>query len=115
MASGLLVSLGVSSHYPLSQTLSPPEVVMITLRSIFVRLIVAAMLLTIALPLTGQADSYQKRGRGYEKKAKRYVYDRDDCPGCWKQRNRWRKRDKKAYKFINGHDARDGRWDGRGP
>ena len=24
-------------------------------------------------------------------------------------------RDKKAEKFINGHDARDGRWDGRGP
>jgi len=23
--------------------------------------------------------------------------------------------DKKAQKFINGHDARDGRWDGRGP
>ena len=22
--------------------------------------------------------------------------------------------DKKASKFINGHDARDGRWDGRG-
>ena len=31
---------------------------------------------------------------------------------------RWRSRDKhnkKAEKFINGHDARDGRWDGRGP
>jgi hypothetical protein len=30
---------------------------------------------------------------------------------------RWRGRvhDKKAVKFINGHDARDGRWDGRGP
>ena len=23
--------------------------------------------------------------------------------------------DKKSGKFINGHDARDGRWDGRGP
>jgi hypothetical protein len=22
---------------------------------------------------------------------------------------------KKSQKFINGHDARDGRWDGRGP
>jgi hypothetical protein len=30
---------------------------------------------------------------------------------------RWRGRvhDKKAEKFINRHDARDGRWDGRGP
>ncbi|CDM66390.1 hypothetical protein [Pyrinomonas methylaliphatogenes] len=24
-------------------------------------------------------------------------------------------REKKSEKFINGHDARDGRWDGRGP
>src|SRR5262245_11719833 len=31
-----------------------------------------------------------------------------------KQR-RGRFNDKKAGKFINGHDARDGRWDGRGP
>ncbi|HEX5085905.1 MAG TPA: hypothetical protein VFY40_28055 [Blastocatellia bacterium] len=33
------------------------------------------------------------------------------------QDKRWRGRvhDKKAEKFINGHDARDGRWDGRGP
>jgi hypothetical protein len=28
---------------------------------------------------------------------------------------RGRFNDKKAGKFINGHDARDGRWDGRGP
>jgi hypothetical protein len=31
-----------------------------------------------------------------------------------KQR-RGRFNDKKSEKFINGHDARDGRWDGRGP
>lgn len=31
------------------------------------------------------------------------------------QRGRGRFNDKKAGKFINGHDARDGRWDGRGP
>src|SRR5262247_453263 len=30
-------------------------------------------------------------------------------------RGRGRFNDKKAEKFINGHDARDGRWDGRGP
>jgi hypothetical protein len=30
-------------------------------------------------------------------------------------RGRGRGLDKKAEKFINGHDARDGRWDGRGP
>lgn len=30
-------------------------------------------------------------------------------------RGRGRGQDKKAEKFKNGHDARDGRWDGRGP
>jgi hypothetical protein len=30
-------------------------------------------------------------------------------------RGRGRGQDKKAGKFKNGHDARDGRWDGRGP
>lgn len=30
-------------------------------------------------------------------------------------RGRGRGQDKKLYKFVNGHDARDGRWDGRGP
>ena len=30
-------------------------------------------------------------------------------------RGRGRGQDKKLGKFINGHDARDGRWDGRGP
>jgi len=30
-------------------------------------------------------------------------------------RGRGRGLDKKPDKFINGHDARDGRWDGRGP
>ena len=29
--------------------------------------------------------------------------------------SRGRGRDKKVVKFVNGHDARDGRWDGRGP
>ena len=30
-------------------------------------------------------------------------------------RGRGRGRDKKIEKFVNGHDARDGRWDRRGP
>lgn len=30
-------------------------------------------------------------------------------------RGRGRGQEKKLDKFINGHDARDGRWDGRGP
>lgn len=31
------------------------------------------------------------------------------------KQGRGRFNDRKADKFINGHDARDGRWDGRGP
>jgi hypothetical protein len=30
-------------------------------------------------------------------------------------RGRGRGEEKKFYKFVNGHDARAGRWDGRGP
>jgi hypothetical protein len=30
-------------------------------------------------------------------------------------RGRGRGQDKKLDRFVNGHDARDGRWDGRGP
>jgi hypothetical protein len=30
------------------------------------------------------------------------------------RRGRDRREEKKFYKFVNGHDARDGRWDGRG-
>jgi hypothetical protein len=48
-------------------------------------LLVAGLLLLIALPATSFA---QGRGRG---------------------------QDRKFGRFVNGHDARDGRWDGRGP
>ena len=50
-------------------------------------LVLASLLLLTALPATSLA---QGRGRG-------------------------RGQDKKLDKFVNGHDARDGRWDGRGP
>jgi hypothetical protein len=50
-------------------------------------LAVASLILLAALPATSLA---QGRGRG-------------------------RGQEKKLDKFINGHDARDGRWDGRGP
>lgn len=48
-------------------------------------LVVASLFLLAALPAVSLA---QGRGRGQEKKLDR---------------------------FVNGHDARDGRWDGRGP
>jgi hypothetical protein len=56
----------------------------------FLLIAVAALLLTLALPGTALAD---KKGRG---------------------RNSDR-RSRKCAKFVNCHDARDGRWDGRGP
>jgi hypothetical protein len=89
---------------------------MIILRSIWVRLMVIVMMLAITLPMMVQADPYQGRGQG--KKARRLIYDRDDYDRGRNKQGRWRgrnKRNKKAEKFINGHDARDGRWDGRGP
>ena len=56
------------------------------------RIAVVGLLFIFALPATAFAD---KRGRG---------------------RNRdFDKRARKCGKFINCHDARDGRWDGRGP
>lgn len=54
-------------------------------RKIF--LILASVILLAALPATSLAQG-RGRGRGQEKKLDR---------------------------FVNGHDARDGRWDGRGP
>jgi len=41
--------------------------------------------------------------------------DRRDEKFDRKAEKRLRKADKKAEKFVNGHDARDGRFDGRGP
>ena len=36
-------------------------------------------------------------------------------PAIASAQSRGRGQDKKLDKFVNGHDARDGRWDGRGP
>lgn len=36
-------------------------------------------------------------------------------PSYANAQGRGRGQSKKSAKFINGHDARDGRWDGRGP
>lgn len=36
-------------------------------------------------------------------------------PAVTSAQGRGRGQEKKLDKFVNGHDARDGRWDGRGP
>jgi len=59
----------------------------------FYGIIVLASLLLLVAPAT----SFAQRGRGR---------DRDDW--SWS-------RNRKCGKFVNCHDARDGRWDGRGP
>lgn len=58
------------------------------------------LLATLSLSSAVLADPPQRRGK---------FRDRGD----WRDRDD--RRDRKAEKFINGHDARDGRWDGRGP
>jgi len=52
----------------------------------------------------------QGRGRGNGQGRRNDVFADRDFRG-----NRWRNWDKKCSKFVNCHDARDGRWDGRGP
>src|SRR6266480_2720536 len=57
-------------------------------------LAIIALLVTLALPLTSYA---QGRGRGHDRNG----------------HSEWNS--KKCGKFVNCHDARNGRWDGRGP
>jgi hypothetical protein len=64
----------------------------------FARFISMALLLSLLLT-TALADHGRGRGRG-NNKGRRHIPSGQV---------------KKADKFVNGHDARDGRWDGRGP
>jgi len=63
---------------------------MLKLRTLRLALLTAALAIIVNLALSAVTFAHDKRWRG-------------------------RVHDKKAEKFINGHDARDGRWDGRGP
>lgn len=56
------------------------------------RIALIALTLVIALPATSFGKN---QGRGRDRRSDQF--------------------DKKCAKFINCHDARDGRWDGRGP
>jgi hypothetical protein len=61
---------------------------MFKLRTLRFALLITTLAIVVNLALSGETFAKQRRGRF---------------------------NDKKAGKFINGHDARDGRWDGRGP
>lgn len=65
---------------------------------------ILSLFIAIVLPSAAYADN--DRGRGHERRYER----RDDRRG-----GNYRRDKRKQEKFINGHDARDGRWDGRGP
>jgi len=88
-------------------------------RKIITRLLFSFLSLTLTLFLCVSAFADPPHGKGHgHAKQKRIArsYDNHD----WRVRHRgdrrnFRPRSKKELKFINGHDARDGRWDGRGP
>ena len=61
----------------------------------FLAIIVMALLLAVASPATSFGQDRNGRGR-----------DRDNQD--------WSKRNRKCGKFVNCHDARNGRWDRRG-
>jgi hypothetical protein len=77
--------------------------------------LVAALLLAVAIPSTALA---QGNGRGHGKHgdwSNRIEHSRSNWD--WRDRNARNRRhyNKKCGKFVNCHDARDGRIDGRGP
>ena len=76
---------------------------------------VAALLLAIAVPPTSLAQGNGRgQGRGSDEWSNRS--DRNRSNRDWRSRSRRsRHYNKKCGKFVNCHDARDGRIDGRGP
>jgi hypothetical protein len=69
--------------------------------------IVLCIVVVGAVSAAGFAQGRGK-GKGWDKKSA--VFDDRDYRG-----NRWRSQNWKCGKFVNCHDARDGRVDGRGP
>lgn len=74
----------------------------------FVTATILSLLVAFALPIVAFADN--DRGRGQDRR-----YERRDDRRDYGRNNRDWKEKRKSRRFINGHDARDGRWDGRGP
>ncbi len=63
-------------------------------------LVILTLVMTTVISVSAFADHGHQRGK-----------DKGHGKGHMSQPNKW----KKAQKFVNGHDARDGRWDKRGP
>ena len=87
---------------------------------------IAALLLAVVIPAAAQAQGRgQGRGRGEGNRVERNRVwsngidrgtDRDRTNRRWRQTSRnWPNYNKKCGKFVNCHDARNGRIDGRGP
>lgn len=72
-------------------------------------LVKLTLCLTIVCAISAAAFAQGRgRGNGWGRRSDAFA-DRDF------RGNRGRNWDKKCGKFVNCHDARDGRWDGRGP
>ena len=69
-------------------------------RKNLISIAVFALLFMIAMPATALADNWDRGRRGR---------DRD------REGRDWSRYQRKCGKFINCRNARDGRWDGRGP
>lgn len=80
-------------------------------RRISISFIALSLLVAIALPTTafGQGRWHRQDGRLEGRDLSRYDRRNNGDEGYYRHLK------KKSNKFINGHDARDGRWDGRGP
>ncbi len=64
-------------------------------------LVILTLVITMVISIATLADHKHNRGK-----------DKGRTKGHFTQQpNKW----KKARKFVNSHDARDGRWDRRGP
>jgi hypothetical protein len=76
---------------------------------------IAALLLAVAIPLTASAQG-NGRGRGHgEGNRANSVWRNRDNNDNWQHRSSTWRNNKKCGKFVNCHDARAGRVDGRGP
>ncbi len=75
------------------------------------RVLVLASLFALAIPTLATAQG-QGRGRGQERQDRQ---DRQERRERREENKSDRKLDRKCAKFINCHDASDGRRDGKGP